>query len=128
MSAQTPGKALETRLFIGSRRQKIGSSAGERRCGSGNVGHSVVETRLGRNHSGNTAFLTPVLKTGELGTEAHFHIIYRTATVFSDNEFGKAPDIAVHGVVRGTEIIFRTVDKTNDIGVLLNSSRLSKVT
>lgn len=71
--------------------------------------------------------VVPVLETGVLGTETQFHIVDTTASVLGDYELGEAAYIVAVGVGIAPQIIFRTMNETHDVGILLYGAALTQV-
>ena len=68
-----------------------------------------------------------VLEAGIFAHEVQFDGVGGTAAVFGNDELGDALDIVALGVLAGTGILFGTVDKADDIGILLDGARLTQV-
>ena len=69
----------------------------------------------------------PVLESGILAHKSHRHIAHRTTTVLGDDKFSLATNVFALGINSRLGVVFGTVNEANDVGILLNRTRFTKV-
>ncbi len=67
------------------------------------------------------------MKAGILAYETHFHVVHLTASVLCHDELRQPADVVTFGVLAAVQIILGAVDEANNVGILLDGSRFTKV-
>ena len=118
--------ALRSSRRIETERRGVGSRFG--RVGNRHCGIDIV-TRLTIGEITRRAkiVLVPVFKANVFLAETHIHRVYTTVTVLRHYKLGQSAYIVALGIDTATLIILRTVYEAYNIGILLDSTRFTKV-
>ena len=109
---------------VGGRR---GEAVGHwRNVGSGSRG-VLIHLGLVGGLAAEEVLFALVLEAGVLADEVQVDGVGGTAAVLGDDELGQAADVVALGILAGAGVVLGTVDKADDVGILLDGSRLTQV-
>ena len=72
------------------------------------------------------AIILYILETRIVSHEAEAHIVYRTVTMLGHDNLGQSAKV-ITTLILVYLIVFRAMDKTYDIGILLDGTRFTQV-
>ena len=69
----------------------------------------------------------PSFGSGHIGLRNAFSRVHLTASVLCHDELRQPADVVTFGVLAAVQIILGAVDEANNVGILLDGSRFTKV-